>query len=133
MIEKRVPKDIRSYKMKTFGYICTVRQLLFTVGAGGCVLAVYFLVLRPMGIRDYYVSFFVSMLCALPCLAFGWFEPMGVPLEKWAVFAIRYLLAPSNRIEKRKNMLPEKPQKKTKKKPITKKERMQHPEYRGYQ
>ena len=64
MIEKRVPKDIRSYKMKTFGNICTVRQLLFTVGAGGCVLAVYFLVLRPLGIRDYYVSFFVSMLCA---------------------------------------------------------------------
>lgn len=131
MIEKRVPKDVRSYKMKTFGNLCTIRQLLFTIGAGVCVLIVYFFILRPLGIRDYYISFFVSMLCSLPCLAFGWFEPMGVPLEKWVVFALRFLLAPSNRIEKRKNVPSGRQQKK--KKPITKKERMQHPEYRGYQ
>ena len=134
MIEKRVPKDIRGYKMKTFGDVCTVRQLLFTIGAGGCVLIAYFFILRPLGIRDYYISFFVSMLCALPCLAFGWVEPMGIPLEKWAMFALRYLLAPSNRIEKQKNVLSGRPQEKQKKKkPITKKELLQHPEYRGYQ
>ncbi len=133
MIEKRVPKDVRSYKMKTCAGLCTVRQLLFTIGAAGCAAICYLFVLRPLGIRDYQLIFIASMICGLPCLAFGWFEPMGVPLEKWVVFAIRFWLAPPNRVERQKYITTGDTQKKRKKKkPITKKELMQHPEYRGY-
>lgn len=130
MIEKRVPEDVRRFKVKTLGPL-TTRQAVFSAGAAVCVIIGYFVILRPMGLsglQDFDILFFSAAVFAAPCLCIGFFEP-----EKWIAPLLRYCFAPVFRVEKTSFFPPEKKHNEQKgSKKITKKELKAHPEYIPY-
>ena len=138
MIETKVPKDIRSYETKIIGPF-TMRQ---TIAIGIMVLVdilLFLWVLRPMKVSAN-AMVYVLMFFDIPVAAFGFIKVMGMPLEKYLRSYIIYtLLAPAKRGEepvfiKKTDLLkaPAETGSSKKKKPLSKKDLAEHPEYRPY-
>ena len=132
MIEKRVPKDIRKYKRRTFGPL-TTRQAICFFGAGISVIAGYLLVLEPLHFENHYALFLGAALFASPCVFLGFVEPMGIPFEKWILIFIRFIIAKPNRVENTIYRTKQEIPKTKKRKKTIKKELEEHPEYRRYE
>ncbi len=131
MIEKRVPEDVRKFKIKTFGPL-TTRNLLTVLFAGVCVLIGYFTILLPLHLTDFYSLFIGSFLFASPCIIFIFIDStMDMPAEQIIKIFIRYILAKPWRVEQT-TFSTIAPKKKEKKNKISKKEILSHPEYKGY-
>lgn len=102
MIEAKMPKDIRVYKTKLIGSL-TFRQLICFLIAGIVDFILYIAVIEPFHISAKVVIYLVILIDS-PIIAFGYIEPMGMPLEKYInKVLIRSFLAP--RIRKTKNII----------------------------
>lgn len=120
MIEVKTPKNILVYKTKVLGPL-TSKQLICFIFAGILDALIYGTILRPLHANEE-VVLYTLMLVDVPILAFGYYEPMGLPLEKYLKMVYNTaLLAPKYR----KNKLtlykhPTEPTKKSKKSKIYK-------------
>lgn len=96
MIEAKVPKDIRSYKTKMVGPL-TLRQFLCIFIIGIMDFAIYSYIIKPLHINiDLLV--YIFMFLDLPIAAFGWIEPMNMPLEKYLrKIIVNLFITPKNR------------------------------------
>ena len=80
MIETKMPKDIRAYKTKLIGPF-TGRQAICVVIAGIVFIIFYACIAQPFHLPQEYI-FYVGLPLVIPILAFGWYEPNGMKLEK---------------------------------------------------
>lgn len=96
MIEAKVPRDIRSYKTKMIGPL-TLRQFLCIFIIGIMDFAIYSYIIKPLHINiDLLV--YIFMFLDLPIAAFGWIEPMNMPLEKYLrKIIVNLFITPKNR------------------------------------
>lgn len=81
MIETKMPKDIRTYKTKLIGPF-TGRQAICVVIAGIVFILFYACIAKPFQLPQEYL-FYIGLPLVLPILAFGWYEPNGMKLEKY--------------------------------------------------
>lgn len=81
MIETKMPKDIRAYKTKLIGPF-TGRQAICVVIAGIVFIIFYACIAQPFHLPQEYI-FYVGLPLVIPILAFGWYEPNGMKLEKY--------------------------------------------------
>ena len=78
MIECAIPQDILKYKTKFIGNF-SVRETV-CIGLGGmAALASYFTLLSGLGTQP---RMYISAFIAVPFFLFGFFKPLGQPLEK---------------------------------------------------
>lgn len=96
MIEVKTPKNILVYKTKVLGPL-TSKQLICFVIAGILDFFVYQSILKPLNATEE-IILYALMLIDVPILAFGYYEPMGLPLEKYLKMVYNTaLLAPKYR------------------------------------
>lgn len=81
MIETKMPKDIRAYKTKLIGPF-TGRQAICVVIAGIAFILFYACIAKPFQLPQEYL-FYIGIPLVVPMLAFGWYEPNGMKLEKY--------------------------------------------------
>ena len=81
MIETKMPKDIRAYKTKLIGPF-TGRQAICVVIAGIVFIIFYACIAQPLNLPKEYL-FYIGLPIVIPILAFGWYEPNGMKLEKY--------------------------------------------------
>lgn len=132
MLETKVPKDIRVYKTKLVGgltfrqFLCVVLMILFD-------LLLYNIILKQTEISIEYIIF-VLIFLDVPIAAFGWIEPMGMPMEKYLKKVVLYsLLAPTKRKATHKIVETKKKVPETKKeKRQRKKQEKKNPELKGF-
>lgn len=99
MIEVKTPKNILVYKTKVLGPL-TSKQLICFVTAGILDFLIYGAILGPLHVTEE-VILYTLMLVDVPILAFGYYEPMGLPLEKYLKMVYNTaLLAPKYRKNK---------------------------------
>lgn len=130
-IEKIIPKDTRQFKPKLIGFL-TTRQTLCMIPAAVIGLVLFF------GIGDAAtteVKLFIMTIFALPLILIGWYEPYGLPFEKFVrtVF-VSMVLSPKYRKYKTKRLdedelVTEKQQPRRQKK---KKKKTNNPELQAY-
>ena len=100
MIEIRITKEIGGYKPKFLGPF-TLRQVIcLLIGVPICYFIFKFT-------APYLPSDLPGFLCAIPAgiaWLFGWYEPYGMPTEKFLKsIAVNVLMAPTKRPYKIKN------------------------------
>ena len=96
MIETKMPKDIRIYKTKVIGPF-TLRQSLCILLMIGLDVFLYSAIIKPLSLPMEFIVY-GFMLIDVPISAFGWFEPMGMPLENYIRDVIlRAYIAPTKR------------------------------------
>ena len=100
-IEKVIPKDTRQFKPKLIAFF-TTRQVLCMIPAVAIGLLLFF------GIGDAATTeakLFSITIFALPLILIGWYEPYGLPFEKFVktVF-ISMVLSPKYRKYKTKRL-----------------------------
>ena len=81
MIETKMPKDIRAYKTKLIGPF-TGRQTICVAIAGVVFILFYACIAKPFHLPQEYL-FYIGLPLIIPILAFGWYEPNGMKLEKY--------------------------------------------------
>lgn len=96
MIEIKINKDVGSYDPKVAGTPFTLRQLVCIALAAGCSYGIYSLAaLLPIP-KDA-----IGFLCIIPAIvavAFGWFKPSGIKLERYLqTIFVSFFLAPAQR------------------------------------
>lgn len=118
MIEVKTPKNILVYKTRILGPL-TVRQTICFAIVGLIDLIVYQTIVKGSQLPPE-VIFYLFVFCDVPVLLFGYYEPMGMPLEKYLKFYIESsLIAPKYR--KNTNVIYKSEIKNTKKKKEPKK------------
>lgn len=96
MIEVKTPKNILVYKTRILGPL-TVRQTICFAIVGLIDLIVYQTIVKGSQLPPE-VIFYLFVFCDVPVLLFGYYEPMGMPLEKYLKFYIESsLIAPKYR------------------------------------
>lgn len=102
MIEVKTPKNILVYKTKILGPL-TVRQTICFAIVGVIDFIIYQTIVKGSQL-SLDVIFYLFVFCDVPVLIFGYYEPMGMPLEKYIKYYIESLLvAPKYR--KNKNII----------------------------
>lgn len=96
MIEVKMPKNILTYKTKVIGPL-TLKQLICFIIVGAMDFLVFVTILKPLQVSEE-IMLYVWMLVDIPILLFGYYEPMGLPLEKYLKMVYNTaLLAPKYR------------------------------------
>lgn len=99
MVEVRVPKNIMIYESKTIGPF-TTKQFVCMIAAVGLDFLLYNLLLKPMEVSTE-ILFYTIAFADIPILAFGYYKPMGLPLEKYIKMIYNtVILAPAKRLNK---------------------------------
>ena len=89
MIETKMPKDIRAYKTKIFGPL-TTRQAICVAIMGVVDVILYLNIMSPMN-APMEVWFFVFFMVDVAIGLFGWVEPMGMTMEKYIAYILKYI------------------------------------------
>lgn len=103
MIQKKMPKDIRTFKTKVVGSL-TLRQLILLIVTFLVDVVLYNFVIEPLHLPlDALIYIFIPI--DLLILVFS-FEPMGMPMEKYLKLIAPYYMRP--KIRKDENIIYEK-------------------------
>lgn len=100
MIEVKMPKNILVYKTKLLGPLNLKQTICFALALALDFIVYQLVVLNFQLPRE--AVFYLFILLDIPILIFGYYEPMGMPLEKYLKYYMQSVfMAPKYRKNKR--------------------------------
>lgn len=136
IIERKVPMDIREYKMKVVGPF-NIRQTIIIGIIIGLDIALYFSVIQPLKL-SYETIMWIAFIIDMPLIMTGWFKIGDLSAERYLYYKFIHPIKtkrkryPANVIYKRKETIYDLTLEKKEQKNLEA-EMIAHPEYVPYE